>query len=355
MKKEKENRSGGWKRVLLTIICVLLALILVGITVAGAYVNHLLGKVDRVQMGSEPTMSPSQVEDILSTDPELTPIDPTETLPNIEDATFPTEPQDPEKKPDHIINIMLVGQDARKVGVRARSDSMILVTINTKSNAVTFTSFMRDSYVQIPGYAANKLNHTYQYGGMKLLNETLKLNFGVEVDGNIEVNFAQFEKIIDLMGGVEINLTHTEAEYINLTDRSWGLTKGVHRLNGKQALAYSRLREFDSDYQRTGRQRKVLMALVEAYKNQPVDRMFSLLEELMGMVTTNMTDAQIWEYGMKVIPVLSGINMSSQQIPAFGTFSQGNAQVRPGLKGWFQYNIDFDANRELLKKIFNDE
>ena len=351
MGEKKEKKSGGVKRTLITVLCVLLALILIFVTCVGVYVNYLLGKIKRVDMSNEVTISPEQLEQILGSDPDLSPMDPSEDLPNLEDVEIPD--QDPVENPDHVINILLIGQDARTPGVRARSDSMILVTFNTRAKTVTFTSFMRDSYVQIPGYASNKLNHAYQYGGMGLINETLNVNFGVEIDGNVEIDFSQFKDIIDLLGGVEISLTAKEAEYLR-NGHKFDVKTGRNLLTGAQALAYARLREIDSDYQRTERQRKVLMALVEAYKDKPVDQMLELLEKLMERVTTNMTDAQMWEYGLKVIPMLAGARYSSQRLPADGTFKQGNAQVRPGLKGWFQYAIDFETNREIMRKIFEE-
>ena len=352
MKDKNENKPGRWKRVLLTIFCVLLALILAATACVGVYVNYLLGKIKRVEMGNEATISPSQVEDLLASDPDLSPIDPSESLPNLDDVVFPEEDPKPVTKPDHIINILLIGQDTREEGVRARSDSMILVTFNTKSKAITFTSFMRDAYVQIPGYSANKLNHAYQYGGMKLLNETLELNFGVQVDGDVEIDFSSFQKIIDLLGGVEITLNAAEVKYMNHLTK-WGLVVGINRLTGEQALVYARLREIDDDYRRTERQRTVLMALAEAYKDQPVDRMLALLEEILGLVTTNLSNDKIWEYALRVVPMLSGSSFGTEQIPANGTFNQGNVQVRPGLKGWFQYHIDFETNRERLRRIFD--
>lgn len=356
MKKEQPKRSGGWLRALITVICVLLALALVFLAVGATFANYLFSKMNRVQMGSEPTISPSKVEDMLSTDPDLTPVDPSESLPNIGDITFPSEDPNPVGQGDHVINILLIGQDTESGAVRARSDTMILVTFNTKAGTVTFTSFMRDAYVQIPGYKPNKLNHAYQYGGMKLLNDTLKVNFGVEVDGDVEVNFAQFETIIDRLGGVDINLTEEEAGYMNLgIGKEWGLKPGVNHLNGIQALTYARIREIDSDYHRTQRQRILLTALTDAYKNQPMDKMLVLLEEIMGLVTTNMTDAQIWDCAFKLLPMMSGIRIQNDRIPADGTFRQGNVQVRPGLKGWFQYDIDFEANRNRLQQFMDEE
>lgn len=344
----------GKKKILrgvLITVGALLALLLVAFAGAGTYMNYLMNRIPRMEEVS--ILSPSEVQNLLQTDPDLEPIDPSVSLPDISDVIFPTEPVKPPEKSKNVINILLIGQDEIVPGVRPRSDSMILVTFNTATKEITFTSFMRDAYVQIPGYSPNKLNHAYQYGGVQLLNKTLKANYGVEVDGNMEINFEQFKSVIDLLGGVVVDLDAKEAKYLNhLTE--WNLPVGKTRLNGEQALVYARLREIDSDYNRTARQREVLMALAEAYKNRPVTEMFALLDDLMGMVSTNMTNAQMTEYGLRVIPMLSGSSFDTLQIPANGTFDQGNAQVRPGLKAWFQYNIDFETNREILRRIFGN-
>lgn len=356
MKEKKEKKPGGWKRIVLTIFCVLLALILIIAACVGVYVNYLLNKIPRVDLENESTISSSELEELLNTDPDVSPVDPSESLPSIEDVTFPTEITEPVQKADHVINILLIGQDTRSSKVRARSDSMILVTFNTEAKTVTLTSFMRDAYVQIPGYKPHKLNHAYQYGGMSLLNETLKVNFGVEVDGNVEVDFSQFQKIIDLLGGVEITLTEEEASYLyNGSGKKFEVTAGLNRLSGEEALMYARLREIDSDYRRTERQRKVLLSLIEAYKNQPIDQMLALLEEIMGLVTTNMDNGEIVGLVWELFPMIASAEYNTQQIPAHGTFDQGNVQVRDGLKNWFQYNIDFEANREILREIFEEE
>lgn len=226
MEQEKAKKHPvKWKRIVLIVVGVLLALLLLLIAVAGLYINYLMNQMPRVS-GDESQLNSSEVEDLLQSDPDLEPIDPSESLPNIGDITFPSEPPKPVEKPKHVINILLIGQDKTTSGVRARSDSMILVTFNTHAKTVTFTSFMRDAYVQIPGYASNKLNHAYQYGGMKLLNQTLKLNYGVEIDGDIEINFSSFKTIIDMLGGVEVSLTEKEIRYINECT-NWGDRKSV--------------------------------------------------------------------------------------------------------------------------------
>lgn len=353
MSREKENkRPSTWKRTVLIVVSILLALVLLFMAGVGLYINYLMNRMQKVS-GDESKLNSNEVESLLQSDPDLQPLDPSESLPDISDITFPTEPSKPVEKPKHIINILLIGQDRTVPGVRARSDSMILVTFNTSAKTVNFTSFLRDAYVQIPGYAANKLNHAYQYGGMELLNKTLKVNYGVDVDGDVEINFDSFKTIIDMLGGVDVTMTEPEIKYMNECT-NWGLKVGINHLNGEQALFFSRLREIDSDYHRSERQRAVLMALVKAYKDKPVSEMLDLLDDMMGLVTTNMSNNQMWNYGLKVVTMLAGATYGSQRLPADGTFSSGNVQVRPGLKAWFQYNIDFEANRKILQRIFEE-
>jgi LCP family protein required for cell wall assembly len=350
--KGEKKRLATWKRVIIISICILLALVILLFAAAGIYINYLMSRMDRIDSDVS-RLNSSEVDQLLQSDPDLQPVDPSESLPDISDITFPTEPDPPVEIPKHVINVLLIGLDETVPNVRARSDSMILLTANTHAKTVTFTSFMRDSYVQIPGYSPNKLNHAYQYGGAPLLCETLKANFGVEIDGAIEINFTSFTTIIDMLGGVEISLTEAEARYMNHPSQ-WGLTKGVNRLTGEQALVYARLREIDSDYQRSERQRTVLMALVNAYKNQPPLEMLDLLDDIMPFLSTDMSTDEMWDYGSKVVWMMAGARYTSQRLPADGTFSQGNVQVRPGLKAWFQYNIDFQANREILRRIFEE-
>lgn len=347
------KKSALWVRIAIISVCVLLALILIAVAVFSIYSTYLMNLMPRVDIANESKLTPSEVEQLQQSDPDLSPMEPSESLPILDETPLPSDPLPPVEVPKHVINILLIGQDATSGNYRARSDSMILVTFNTKAKTVTFTSFMRDSYVQIPGYSPNKLNHAYQYGGMSLLCETLLVNFGVEIDGAVEINFSSFKSIIDMLGGVEISLNDKEVRYMNhLTN--WNLKVGTNRLTGEQALVYARLREIDSDYQRSERQRTVLMALVNAYKNQPIGTMLGLLDDIMPLLSTNMTNQQMRDYSLKVVTMLSSARYNSQRLPADGTFSQGNVQVRPGLKAWFQYNIDFDANREILRRIIEE-
>ena len=369
--EKEKKKSGKWKRGLLIALCVILVLILVIGAVATILVNRLMNQMNRVDPNKESALHPSVVDQILATDPDLETVDPDSdvSLPNISDITFPTIPEETESpnttdptgappvetvpvvRGDHLINIMLIGQDKRPGQGRQRSDSMILVTVNKSKKTITLTSFMRDQYVQIPGYLPHKLNHTYQYGGMKLLNETLMLNFGVRVDGNVEVDLSGFVQIIDLLGGVEINMTAKEAEYIGACFGK-DMKAGVNLLSGKEAQYYSQLREIDTDYRRAERQRKVIMAIINKYKNKPLDELLSLTDQILPLVTTDMSNTEILGYALEIFPMLTEMEYDTMRIPVEGTFQQGNVQVREGVKNWFQYNIDFAANRKVLNEIF---
>lgn len=246
---------------------------------------------------------------------------------------------------DHIVNILLIGQDRREEEGRARSDSMILVTVNKSTKKIVLTSFLRDLYVQIPGYSSNRLNASYAWGGMELLNETLEQNFGIHVDGNVEVDFNQFARIIDLLGGVEIELRKDEAELIN-SEEHCSLTAGRQRLTGNQALAYSRIRKLDADgdFSRSQRQRNVINAMLAEVRDAGFLTLIGVVRDVLPMVTTDMTNSEILGYATSMFPLLSGAEVTSQRIPADGAYK--NASVN----GMSVLVADMDANRKILQE-----
>lgn len=335
----KKKKKSSFKRVLLIILCTLLAIILSLMLAATIFVDSMLSKIERPD-ASEPTLSDAEIESILN-----------ETEP--EDVDFTGEVIDPEEiekvedaeiligEDDHIINILLIGQDARPGEGRQRSDSMILCSVNTEKKTLVMTSFLRDTYVTIPSwngkdYADNRLNVCYVFGGMEMLDECLKNNFGVVVDYNIAVNFSGFEDVIDLMGGVPMYLTSREALYIS------GASEGNNWLNGEQALSYARLREIDSDFGRTNRQRKVLLSLLDQAKSMSLDKMLKLVEGVIPLVTTDMTNSEITSLAADILPILSELEVTTQYIPAEGTYK--SAMVR----GMSVLIPDIEANRQLL-------
>lgn len=355
--EKKKKRS--WGKVVLIVLLSLLLLALLSVVGIGIYMNYLLDQVTPYDPSNDVTIAPDEADKLIEEDPELLPIEPeqNEEIPHVEELTIPQETLPPvEIDPvnwDNVINIMLIGQDRRPGQGRQRSDSMILLTVNKAKGTITLTSFMRDQYVRIPGYKNNKMNSAYAFGGMKLLNATLETNFGVKVDGDIEVDFNNFEKLIDMLGGVDIRLTSKEVKHLN-SEYGWNLSAGTQRLNGEKALAYSRIRKIDSDYRRAERQRTVISSLINRYKTLSLPEMISMVEDILPLVTTNLSKSQIIDIAIDVAPVLAGAQMNTMRIPVDGTFRQGTVRVRPGLAAWFQYDIDFDANRKVLRDLFSE-
>ena len=145
---------------------------------------------------------------------------------------------------DQIVNILVVGNDYREergYGASGLTDTMIIATMDMKHGTLKTASLMRDLVVEIPGHGKNKLNSANSFGGIELLYKTIATNFNIELDGYVEVGFAAFTKIIDKVGGIELELTESEASYLNSTNyirnnKSRNVKVGKQTLNGAQAL-----------------------------------------------------------------------------------------------------------------------
>ena len=197
-----------------------------------------------------------------------------------------------------VLNILLRGTDVRggTYDERGNTDSMILISVNTRDKTIKLTSFMRDMYVYIPNRQWARLNVAYAYGGPQLLFDTLKNNFDVDVDLYVRVNFANFRKIVNHVGGVEIELTEAEAKYMNDNSEKYKtkpVEPGMQHLDGAQALSYARCRKIDSDFNRTKRQRTVIIALVDKIKHSSPGELNTLLNVFLPMIQTNMSKMQI--------------------------------------------------------------
>lgn len=242
---------------------------------------------------------------------------------------------------DHLINILLVGQDRREGEGRQRSDTMILCSINLETGETSLISFLRDLYVQIPGgYSDNRLNATYAFGGFDLLDATLTENFGVSIDGNFEVDFTGFEAIIDMVGGIDIELTSAEAAYMNKRRHPLIVT-GANHLDGAEALTYARARKIDSGFGRTERQRKVLLAIYDQAQNLPVGELLSLLYNALPYLTTDLTDTELLSLTYRLLPLASSISINSYTVPAddcyYNANIRGMAVLVPDLPRICQY------------------
>lgn len=338
----KKKRSVG--RVLLTVLCVLLGLILaagIALTLIG---NSLYNKMNRIEAPQE-TLSQEQIQEILQEE-TVDPEGPTAPVLREEDMDWGEKEGQMIESSGEVINILLIGQDARPGEIRARSDTMILVTFDTGRKTVTMTSFLRDLYVKIPGYQDNKLNAAYAFGGMPLLNQTLEVNFGVQVDGNVEVNFSRFAEVIDLLGGVDMELRQDEANLINRKVGHSKLSEGMMHMDGDQALYYSRIRylDADGDFSRTNRQRKVITALIDKFRNTDRATLLGLLDDLLPMIATDMDRSDILKLAADLIPMLKDCTIISQRVPADGEY-----EFRT-IRSMSCVVADMDAARELLKQ-----
>lgn len=295
--------------------CCVLGVVLVFLLAITVYAEYLLNQMNYVNPDSNgPTLSQEQIDEILMGDMETADPDYTGPHTNEEDVELGTAGVEIGTE-ENIVNILLIGADYQESD-HARSDTTMLVTFNKEDKTLTMTSFMRDLYVKIPGYAKNKLNAAYSLGGMLLLEETLQQNFGVHVDGIVEVDFQQFEKIINLLGGIDLELTSQEANWIN-TKCGSNLKEGMQHLNGREAMWYSRNRTSNGggDYNRTSRQRIVLSTLIEAYKNTKLTTIVTMLDDILPMITTNMDRKQIVDYVVELFPLLADAEIVSQRIP----------------------------------------
>lgn len=320
-KKRKKKKSLGFK-IFIGFLCVLLAIAVVGV----GYFVGLLSKMDNVDIDKN---------NLGIVEEELKDYD------NV----------------NKIKNIALLGVDTTD-GNTGRSDSIMIATLDPIHNKLKLTSIMRDSYVYIDGYGQDKLNHAYAYGGAELALKTINQNFGLNIEDFVTVNFSSLPKIINILGGVDIEITDEELQYVNkyITDintktgsNSPYITyAGIQHLDGTQALAYSRIRYTSGgDYKRTERQRTVLEALFNKLTSTSVASYNSLLNEVLPYVQTNLNAADILSLGTKVLSI--GNNLEQDRFPRDG---YGEGAMIDGI-----YYLTFDietAKQQMRDYIFND-
>ena len=274
-------------------------------------------------------------------------------------GTVTTEPM----KEEGVINILLIGNDSRQKGEDGRSDAMILLSISNETKTIHMTSLLRDMYVEIPGYKNNRLNAAYAYGGPELLMETLEVNFDISVNRYVLVNFQAFANLVDVAGGVDLELTNEEVKYINgylveyniLEGRPEGTDyldptlSGTVHLNGPQALAYCRIRYIGTDFARTERQRKVLSAIISKAPATMLTNPIEMINGILPNLTTNLTEAEVRSLSLKVAKLLT-YDIIQGSVPIEGSYS--NASIR----GMSVLEVDFEKNKEYIREeIYGEE
>lgn len=322
-------------------LCVIGAAVLVPILIILIVINSALNKINRINKAAAPSMTEEEYEAQAAEDSAAGSYSAVD-----EEKINWGEKLDIEMK-GNSFNVLLIGMDSDENGT-SRSDSMILCNVNLDKKQVTLISFLRDSLVQIPNRKDNKLNAAYAFGGVELLDEVLFDNFGVEVDGNVLVDFKAFQKVIDALDGVEVYLFKEECAYIN-ADLGRNYSEGYCLLDGKASLSYCRIRSLDSDFGRTQRQRKVLTALYNRFHKITLKEALDLIDTVFPLVSTDFTNTELVGYAVKLLPIIRECDIAPEHIPADGTWE--NANVR----GMAVLIMDFDKNRALLKSIIEGD
>ena len=272
----------------------------------------------------------------------------------------------------NVKNILIIGSDTRDPEAKGRTDVMMIMSINTEKKQITMTSLMRDMYLPLVGYYndgtkmyddeqpdglyRNKLNSAYVFGGPELLMDTIKYNFGLEIDDYIYIDFSSFVSIVDSIGGITAEVTAEEVEAMNECTREQNrllgnpekqdyLQKsGSVELNGNQTLSYARMRRVgNADFQRTQRQRTVMTKIIEKVNSVGPIKKFSFLKAVLSSLTTNMSRTDLFFYGYKA-PFYLGYEIKQLRIPEDGDYEFGTHDGQSTL------DIDIDKCRKKLQQ-----
>lgn len=241
-----------------------------------------------------------------------------------------------------VSNILLLGVDG-SADSSSRSDSMILVSVDFAHAKIKLTSFLRDSWVEIPSKGKKaKLNAACSYGGPQLVVDTIEYNFGVDIDHFVMVDFNMFTNIIDNLGGVDVEVTKKEAEFINRTTRhTVDYGESVH-LNGAEALVYCRIRKLDTDYMRTYRQRKVITALIEQAKTAGISKLIETMQDVFPLIQTDMSPGEITALAYKAGLGMLAFDIEQNRVPIDEHMSADT------INGQWVEVLDIEATKEYL-------
>lgn len=322
VKKKKKKKKSLGRKILITFLFIILGIVIIGS-------GYLLGTLSKMK----------------------------NTKLNTDDLGFKEEDFDGYANSKKITNIALFGIDALE-GEAGRSDSIMVATIDPVHKKLKITSIMRDSYVNIAGYGNDKINHAYAFGGPELAIKTINENFGLNIKDYATVDFSSLPLIINLLGGVDIEITDDELQYINSyintlnsqegTSSPNIYSSGVQHLDGIQALAYSRIRYTSGgDFERTQRHRTVLNALFGELVSTPITSYPNILNQLLPYIETSLSTTDILSLGTTVVGI--GNNLEQDRFPRDG-YSQGISIDNI-------YYLDFDKEttiKQMRDYIFND-
>lgn len=334
MKGRRPVSGKGKKAVILNVAILVVSLVLITVGGTLVYADHLLGRIQ---------FEPDPVQSSTPNNSGVTSFDNMGNSKYVVNGLY---------HDDKILNVLLMGVDDYQENDKGRSDSMLMVSLDRRHEKLKMTSFMRDMYVSIPGHQANKLTVAYSIGGPTLTVQTIENGFGVDIDRYVLISNDSFNKIIDRLGGVTVEITSAEAKLINTysgESYSKRLTGGIQHMTGKQAHYYSRIRDIGNDYERTLRQRKVLQAIIDEFKTSDLGTINGILYDVLPLVTTNMTKNEILSLAANSLTYLN-YPTSQNRIPVDGTFDDQNI---PGVGS--SLVVNFEKNHKNLVEFIYEE
>ena len=250
-----------------------------------------------------------------------------------------------------MLGVEAIGSNGMASG---RTDSIMIATINTKQKTLGLTSIMRDSYVNIPGYYSTKINAAFGKDGVNTVYETIAANYGIRLDGSAVVSFETFQKVIDDLGGIDIEITPGEAQYLNtknyISKRSNRTLKpGVNHMNGNQALGYARVRYVSTldgsvdDFGRTSRHRRVMGAIFKEVKKSNPITLVKMLDTVFSQIQTDIKKENASSYLAEVLELsIDGVPLDNLRVPVDGTYQGAK------INGASVVTFDEAKNKEAL-------
>lgn len=325
------KKSNGTKVLIIVLVVVLLLCAAIG-----AFVISKINKISRAER-AENQLTQEMINSLMVEDETEPTTAPTETAPP--ETTEPEVTEPDYGKAGKIVNILVIGQDARPGEDSKNADTVILLTVNKETKVLTMTSFLRDTLVYIPEFrdtygtphsGRTKITLAYalgnQWGGdlgaMELMDSVIERNFGPVVDNNIEIDFDAFDEIINAIGGIYVNLNADEVKYLENEFKdlpNYVFNEGECRLDGWSAEVYARMRHStnaDNDFNRTDRQRAVISGVVEKCRHMSISELNKLVDTFLPKILTDMSNEDIATYMLELLPLLPELQIASQQCPS---------------------------------------
>ncbi|MBQ3533195.1 MAG: LCP family protein [Oscillospiraceae bacterium] len=339
-KAKKEKKKGGTtKKVLLIVLALLLALVLAG----GLYVHS---KYAQMYDDGDAEGDVEQVDQNLSDamDSATAELEEKESIYYDGDVLASKD----------VFNVLLIGTDERTNGEysdNARGDSCILASINTSGEVpvISLVSLERGMGMPIPwGQYEGQydwLTHLFRYGGAKMMMAAVEDAFKVQVDYYARINFGGFEQVVNAVGGVTVYLDEAEARYFIDGHIDYGAVVGPNRLDGRRALAYARLREIDSDWQRIQRQREVIFSVLDQCRELSLTELNELADVILPLIKTNIPESKMAEL-LLLLPQLPNAQTQQATVPQHGTYGG-----MTGLGGRSLFAVDFETNAKFLHEF----